>query len=401
LPDASPPSTQPPPLPRNVRLLGAISLLNDIASEMLAPLLPAFLIGVLGGSKSMLGLIDGVGESVASLLKLWSGGWSDRAGARKRFISFGYGVAVLARPLMALAGAPWHMFALRAIDRAGKGIRTSPRDALIVESTPKQQHGRAFGFHRAMDHLGAAIGPLVAFGFLWLFPDRLRWLFALSLVPGIPILIIIWLGLKEPPGRGEGEASARQIAPSWSLNVFPSSFRRYLVALLIFTLGNSSDSFLLVRAEQLGVELRWLPILWFAFHVAKSLGNLVCGGWTDRFGPRPLIWAGWLIYAAVYLGFGLATAAWHAWALFLAYAAFYALTEPAEKALVARIVGPEHKGLAFGWFNFTIGLAVLPASLAFGWLYDRAGPLTAFSMGAGLAIVAAVLLLSVGNRPSE
>ena len=382
-------------------MLGAISLLNDIASEMLAPLLPAFLIGVLGGSKSMLGLIDGVGESVASLLKLWSGGWSDRAGTRKGFISFGYGVAVLARPLMALAGAPWHVFALRAIDRAGKGIRTSPRDALIAESTPKQQHGRAFGFHRAMDHLGAAIGPLVAFGFLWLFPDQLRWLFALSLLPGIPILILVWLGLKEPPGRGEGEASAGPTVSSWSLTTFPGSFRRYLFALLIFTLGNSSDSFLLVRAEQLGVGLRWLPILWFAFHVAKSLGNLVCGGWTDRFGPRPLIWAGWLIYAAVYLGFGLATDAWHAWALFLVYAAFYALTEPAEKALVARIVGPEHKGLAFGWFNFTIGLAVLPASLVFGWLYDGYGPLAAFSTGAGLAIVAAVLLLSVGSRPSE
>ena len=401
MPDASVPSTQPPPLPRNVRLLGAISLLNDIASEMLAPLLPAFLIGVLGGSKSMLGLIDGVGESVASLLKLWSGGWSDRAGTRKGFISFGYGVAVLARPLMALAGAPWHVFALRAIDRAGKGIRTSPRDALIAESTPQQQHGRAFGFHRAMDHLGAAIGPLVAFGFLWLFPDRLRWLFALSLLPGIPILILIWLGLKEPPDRRQGGVSAGQVATSWSLNIFPGSFRRYLLALLIFTLGNSSDSFLLVRAEQLGVGLRWLPILWFTFHVAKSLGNLVCGGWTDRVGPRPLIWAGWLIFAAVYLGFGLATDAWHAWALFLVYAAFYALTEPAEKALVARIVGPEHKGLAFGWFNFTIGVTILPASLIFGWLYDSYGPLIAFGTGAGLAIVAAVLLLSVSNQPSK
>ena len=394
-------------LPANVRLLGLMSLLNDIGSEMLAPLLPEFVIGVLRGTKAQLGLIDGVGESIASLLKLWAGGASDRAGSRKWFIVVGYFVAVLARPLMGLAGAPWHVFALRAIDRTGKGLRTAPRDALIAESTPQEQHGRAFGFHRAMDHLGAAIGPLVAFIFLWLFPGELRWLFFLAIVPGIPILFLVTLGIRdkraagntlrgvpEPPRMEASiENSPRPLVGAFSLAPFPPRFRLYLLALLVFTLGNSSDSFLLVRAKELGVGTLWLPILWLVFHLVKSGGTLLGGRWSDRVGPRPLILAGWLLYAAVYLALGLASAAWQVWLLFLVYAGFYALTEPAEKALVAAIVGPEHKGLAFGWFNLTIGIAALPSSLLFGWIYDCYGSLAAFGSSAALALVAALLLV--------
>jgi len=402
--------SQPPPLPRNVRLLGLVSLLNDIASEMLTPLMPEFVIGVLKGTKAQLGLIDGVGETIASLFKLWAGGASDRTGSRKAFVVLGYYVAVLTRPFMAFATAPWHVFTLQAVDRVGKGIRTSPRDALIADSTPKEQHGRAFGFHRSMDHLGAALGPLVAFPFLWFFTDQLRWLFFLAIVPGIPVLFLVALGVRERRAEDvlarEGEAPAEPKsrateAGTWSLAIFPSTFRRYLFALLIFTLGNSSDRFLLVRAKELGVGIVWLPILWFAFHVAKSGGNILCGGWVDRFGPRPLILAGWLLYAAVYLAFGIATAAWQVWLLFLVYAGFYALTEPAEKALVAATVGPERKGLAYGWFNLTIGIAALPASLAFGWIYDRYGPLAAFSTGTALALVAAVLLAIVPAVPPQ
>lgn len=408
---------QPPQLPRNVRLLGLVSLLNDVASEMLAPLMPEFVIGVLKGTKAQLGLIDGVGETIASLLKLWAGGASDRASSRKVFIVLGYYVAVLTRPLMAFALAPWQVFTLRAVDRVGKGIRTAPRDALIADSTPKEQHGRAFGFHRSMDHLGAALGPLVAFAFLWFFPDQLRWLFFLSIVPGIPILFLVALGVRDRRPRaalvqeGEAHVAGKQAEPQesqsrivFSLAPFPPRFRLYLLALLIFTLGNSSDSFLLVRAKELGVDVVWLPILWFVFHVAKSSGNILCGDWVDRFGPRPLILAGWLLYAGVYLAFGLASSAWHIWPLFLVYSGYYALTEPAEKALVAAIVGPERKGLAYGWFNLTIGIAALPASLAFGWIYDRYGSLAAFGSGAGFALVAAALFGSVriplANRAS-
>ncbi len=415
--DFRPPNSglRTPPLPKNVRLLGLVSLLNDIGSEMLAPLLPEFVIGVLKGTKAQLGLIDGVGETIASLLKLWAGGASDRTGSRKWFIVVGYFVAVLSRPLMGLAAAPWHVFALRAIDRIGKGIRTAPRDALIAESTPTSQHGRAFGFHRSMDHLGAALGPLIAFAFLWAFPGELRWLFFLAIVPGIPILLLVTVGLRDssPHAPREDEDSVtRNVTPTetgndsvtrsvtttmFSLATFPPRFSLYLLALLIFTLGNSSDSFLLVRAKELGVGTLWLPILWLVFHLAKSGGTLVCGHWSDWLGPRPLILLGWLLYAAVYLAFGLASAAWQVWLLFLVYAGFYALTEPAEKALVAAIVGAERKGLAYGWFNLTIGIAALPASLLFGWIYDRFGSLAAFGTGAGFALAAAMLLTLVSH----
>ena len=380
------------PLPWNVRLLAITSLLNDVASEIVAPLLPEFLTTVLGGNRTHLGLIDGVGDTVGSLLKLWSGGKSDQVGRRKSFIVFGYALAGLARPLMGLAFSPWHLITLRAVDRFGKGVRQAPRDALIAESTPREQHGRAFGFNRAMDHLGAAIGPLIAFGFLWLWPGELRWLFLLTLPPAVVIVTLLVFGLKE-----EAKPPKERQRFIWSLAPFPVSFRWYLLALLVFTLGNSSDSFLLVRAKELGVPTVWLPILWLVFHVAKSAGSMAGGRAVDWVGTRPLILAGWFVYAIVYLAFGLATQAWHAWLLFLAYAAFFSLTESAEKTLVAQLVGGERKGLAFGWFNLTIGVAALPANIVFGRVYDLYGPLAAFGMGAGLAAIAALLLAPIGG----
>ncbi len=403
---ASPTADSPPPpahgrepLPRNVRLLGAASLLNDVASEMLYPLLPTFMIAVLGGTKAQLGFVDGIADTAGSLLKLWAGASSDAAGRRKGFVIFGYGVAAIARPLMALAAAPWHLIVLRTLDRVGKGVRTAPRDALIAESTPPESHGRAFGFHRAMDHLGAAIGPLVAFAFLWLWPTQLRLLFALAIVPAIPILFIVMFGLREPP-REAGPAAKERFA--FSLAPFDSRFRLYLAALLVFTLGNSSDSFLLVRAGELGITPQWLPILWCVFHFAKSGLTQWAGPWIDRVGPRPLIRSGWLIYAATYLAFGLAGAAWHAWALFLVYAIYYALTEPAEKALVAGLVPAERRGLAYGWFNLVLGIGALPASVVFGFVYQQFGALAAFGMGALLALAAAALLAGVpASRPSN
>jgi MFS family permease len=281
------------------------------------------------------------------------------------------------------------------LDRVGKGIRTAPRDALIAEATDENSRGRAFGFHRAMDHLGAAIGPLLAFGFLWLWPNQLRLLFLLAIVPAIPILIIVLFGVREdrraaPPATKEGL--------KLSLKPFDSRFQLYLVALAIFTLGNSSDSFLLVRAGDLGVPTVWLPVLWCVFHVAKSALSYAAGPWIDRLGPRPLIWAGWLIYAATYLGFAYGTAAWHAWLLFLIYAVFYALTEPSEKAFVAALVGKEHHGLAYGWFNLTIGIGALPASVMFGLVYQHIGPRAAFGASAILAAIAGAMLVAVRPR---
>jgi MFS family permease len=377
-------------LPRNVKVLGGASLLNDIASEMIFPLLPAFLIDTLGGNRFQLGVIEGVADSVSSVLKLFSGGWSDRAGRRKGFILSGYALATVSRPLVGLLFHPWQLFLPRTADRIGKGIRSAPRDAMIADSTPGSMRGRAFGFHRAMDHLGAAIGPLLAAGFVLLWPEHIRTLFLLALLPGLVVLGLVLFGLRETTTvTPSGEPLQLTLRP------FGRDFRLYLVALVVFTLGNSSDAFLLVRARELGVPLAWLPVLWCVFHVAKSTGNLLAGKAVDRAGPRPLLFTGWLLYAGVYLAFALATEAWQAWAFFLVYAVFYALTEPAEKALAARLAGPERKGLAFGWFNFALGIATLPASLIFGALYEGYGALVAFGWGAGLALLAAVLLTRV------
>ena len=383
-------------LPRNVKLLGFVSLLNDVASEMIFPLLPQFLVRALGGSETWLGAIEGAADSFGSLVKLWSGGRSDRGGKRKRFVVFGYALANLVRPLIGLIWLPWHLFAVRIADRTGKGIRTSPRDALIADSTAPEIRGRAFGFHRGMDHLGAAIGPLLAAAFLWFWRDApndvfetsVRHLFLLTAVPGLLVVLLLWLGLHEP-----ARATPAKPRPTLTLKPFDRRFRLYLVALVVFTLANSSDAFLLWRAGELGVAVWTLPILWSVFHVVKSGGNMVCGRLVDRVGPRPMILLGWLLYAGIYLAFGLATSAWHVWALFAAYAVFYAMTEPAEKTLVANLVGPEHRGLAYGWYNCAIGVATLPASVIFGIVYDKFGPLAAFGSGAGLALAAAILLV--------
>jgi MFS family permease len=288
---------------------------------------------------------------------------------------------------------PGQLFGIRMADRIGKGVRTPPRDALIADSTPSAIHGRAFGFHRGMDHLGAAVGPLLAAAFLWRWPNAMRQLFLLTLIPGVLVLLLLALGLRAPP-----RPAAAKERFAWTLRPFDRSFRLYLLALIVFTLGNSSDLFLLTRAGELGVATWLLPILWCMFGVLKSGGNMFAGRIVDRVGPRPMILLGWIFYAAIYLAFGLATAAWHVWLLFVAYATFYAMTEPAEKTLVANLVGQEHRGLAYGWYNCAIGIATLPASVMFGVLYQsfgKNGAMVAFGSGAGFALLATIMLAFV------
>jgi len=381
-------------LPANVKLLGVTSLVNDIASEMIYPLLPDLLKGIMGTGYQqitlVLGVIEGIAEAISSILKLFAGSWSDRTGRRKGWIVAGYTIAGITRPLLGLVAYPWQVLSCRVGDRLGKGIRSSARDAVIAESTPPAIRGWAFGFHRSMDHLGAAIGPVLATLFLWQWPDQLPTLFLLTIIPGIVVVLILIFGLREPPH------SVHAAQPFvWSLAPLSGNFRLYLVSLAVFTLGNSSDLFLLARSGQLGVSERMLPIMWFLFHVAKSAGNMLVGRLVERLGARRLIITGWLAYAVVYLGFALASDAWHAWVLFLAYAVFYSLTEPPEKTLVAQLVPGERKGLAYGWYNFAIGVAAMPASVLFGILYQHFGALPAFSTGAGLALVASALLLLV------
>jgi len=382
------------PLPRNVRLLGWASFLNDVASEMVFPLLPQFLATLLDANRAylgtMLGMIEGLADSVASLVKLASGGWSDRVGSRKGFVVFGYGIAAVVRPLIGLLMTPWQLLAVRLGDRVGKGIRTSPRDALIAETTAAEIHGRAFGFQRAMDHLGAMIGPLLAAAFLAAWPGRFRPLFLLTLLPGLLVVALLALGLRE---RRAAPISTEKL--SWTLKPFGPGFRLYLVALVVFTLGNSSDAFLLVRAGEVDVPAALIPLLWCAFHVVKSGGNYIVGHAVDRIGPRPMILAGWALYGAVYLAFALCTQAWQVWALLAGYGLFYALTEPAEKTLVASLAGSRERGLAYGWFNLAVSVATFPANLIFGFLYDRHGPLAAFGWGAAMAAAAAAIFIFV------
>lgn len=391
------PSASLKPLPRNVKLLGWASFLNDVASEMIFPLLPQFLIAVLGGNRLCLGIVEGVADSTASFIKLWSGGWSDKIRSRKGLVVVGYAIAAAARPVMGIVLVPWQLFACRVGDRVGKGVRTSPRDAMIADSTEPKMRGRAFGFHRGMDHLGAAVGPVLAAVFLWLWPDQLRTLFLVTLLPGMLVVGLLVIGLRETT-----TASARSDdKPALTLKPFGPDFRLYLLALIVFTLGNSTDAFLLVRASELGVAPPLLPILWCVFHVVKSGGNMISGRVVDRAGPRPMIVGGWLLYAAVYLAFAIAAVAWHAWVLFVVYALYYAMTEPAEKTLVANLVGDERKGLAYGWYNFALGIGTLPASLIFGGLYQWYGSLVAFGWGASLALIAAAMLVAVKTERSQ
>jgi predicted MFS family arabinose efflux permease len=225
--------------------------------------------------------------------------------------------------------------------------------------------------------------------------DAYRPLFMLTLIPGLAVVALLIFGLREPP------VTTRAAKPfSLTLRPFDRRFRFYLVALALFTLGNASDAFLLVRAGELGVGVAWLPVLWCVFHIVKSSGSIVAGRWVDRIGPRPLILAGWLLYAAIYAAFAFADAAWHVWALFLTYGVFHALTEPAERAMVANLVGPENRGLAYGWYNFAIGIMTLPASLIFGWLYQQQGPLPAFGFGAGLAVASCAMLVAIRSPAS-
>lgn len=381
-------------LPRSVKIVGLASLLNDTASEMIYPLLPHFLLDVLLGNRFYLGVIEGIADSVASFVKLWSGDQSDQAGRRKGFIVFGYCVPSLVRPVIGLTTAPWQLFAIRVLDRIGKGIRSSPRDALIADSTDHSIRGRAFGFHRAMDNLGAAIGPLLAAGFLWFWPNELRTLFLIAIVPGLLVVLLLVFGLREKPIPQPPHERLHL-----TLKPFDRNFRVYLLSLVVFTLGNSSDVFLLVRAGELGIPTAMLPLLWCACHVAKSAGNLLLGRAVDHFGSRPTLLLGWLAFAGVYSAFGLASSVWEVWAFFVFYGLACGLIEPAERALVAHLVGVERKGLAYGWYNFAIGIATLPSSLIFGGLYQYFGPLVAFVWGAGLALIAALILLGVAVKP--
>ncbi len=385
-------------LGRNVLALATVSFLTDVASDMTYPLLPLFLASVLGASATKVGAIEGAAESVAALLKLVSGWWSDRAARRKPLVVAGYALASAIRPLIGLAQSVSQVLAIRLTDRIGKGIRGAPRDALIADSVDPAIRGRAFGFHRAADHAGAVVGPLIAFALLRWGGLELRTVFLLTIIPGVLAVATLLWGVREAPRS----SSSSTMQPSETLDLRTPLDRRFwsfLAVLFVFTLGNSTDAFLLLRASQLGVQEAAVPILWAMLHVVKALSSTPGGALSDRLGRKPLLVTGWLLYAAVYFCLGRAGAEWHVWALFAVYGIYFGLTEGVEKALVADLVPADRRGAAFGWYNLALGLGALPASLLFGWIWDRQGPAAAFGFGAALALAAAVgIALIVPSR---
>lgn len=386
--------------------IGLVSLLNDASSEIIYPLLPIFLTTSLGASATALGMIEGLAESMASLLKLFAGYLSDRLGKRKWLVVGGYALASLVRPFIGFAGNWQQVLAIRLADRVGKGVRTAPRDAMIADTATIEQRGLAFGFHRAMDHAGAVIGPLVGYVLLAAFvlnseapSDReFTTIFLLASVPALLAVLVAVFFMRESPvhvARGEE-------IQKLSLRGFDGNFKRFLLILALFTLSNSSDGFLIRRATESGVSIKHVLLLWAAHHGTKVLSSLYGGDLSDRLGRKRLIVSGWVLYAAVYAGFAFVTQEVSVWILFLIYGIYFGLVEGAEKALVADLVRPEQRGTAYGLYNLAFGITVFPASLLMGMIWDWKGPTTAFLISAVMgATAAALLLLFVRPHPER
>ncbi len=378
-------------LPRTVWLLGAISLLNDSASELVYPLLPLYLSSVMLVGPRFLGLMEGVAESLTAILKLVSGALSDRFASRKLPAVLGYAFAALARPMYALVSSALGVFALRILDRLGKALRSAPRDALLSESVPASQRGLAFGVHRSMDHAGAVVGPLLAYGLIAGGAD-IQHVLMWALAPGM-LCVILAAQIKEsaPSAANLGE---KTVLRTWRWRSLPSPFKRYLIALAVFSLGNSSNMFLLLRARDLGLSMSQSLLCWALMAAVATVLTTPLASWSDRIGRKPLLVAGWLSYAALYVAFALAPSSIAALVMmFCGIGLVSAATEGVEKALVADVLDPEQKGSAFGWFYLASGLPLLPASWLFGEIWERTSPLAAFGASAMCAACAAVLML--------
>lgn len=382
-------------LERNVFFTGLVSFFMDFSSEMIYPLVPIFLSSVLGVNKSVIGLIEGIAESTASLLKVFSGWLSDRMGKRKVLMVAGYGISALCRPVIALSTLWGHVLTFRLVDRSGKGIRSAPRDAIIAESTPRGELGRSFGFHRGMDTLGAVVGPAVAFIILSLFSGNYRLVFWLSMVPGIIAVLIILFFIKEKKSRNS-ELKKRE---TFALQDFCTNldwrFKAFVAIATLFAIGNSSDVFLILKATDTGVKETQIPIIYLCFNLVYALTSIPAGILSDRIGRKRIILAGFILFGFIYWGFASASEQKHIWGLFLLYGLFMGLTEGIQKAFLATIIPAEFKATAYGIFNMFVGLAIFPASVIGGYLWDKFGPQATFYYGMSTAFISALIFLMV------
>jgi MFS family permease len=384
----------------NVFFLGIVSLLTDISSEMIFTLVPLFLFNVLRIGTPIIGLIGGLSESADAVFRIFSGWLSDRVGRRKPLAVVGYSISTLAKPFMYLASSWGGVLAVRFGDRLGKGIRTSPRDALVADSVSAGERGRGFGLHRAMDTFGAVLGLAIAAiiiyfvqgGGLELNLKSYQWLILVGIVPAVLAIAVLLFFVHE---RKKASPGAQQKLPRIGLAGFDTRFKLFLVVMAVFTLGNSSDFFVILRAQNLGSSVIYVVLMLVVFNLVYAVTALPAGVLSDRLGRRRVIIMGWFIYVLVYLGFALASELWQVWLLFACYGVFYGMAEGVARAFVADLVPAERRGTAYGLYHGVVGMALLPASLIAGWLWQAYSPAAPFYFGAGLAFVAMVGMMAL------
>ncbi len=402
-------------LPRNVWVMTVTSFLNDVSSEMLLNLMPLFLFNVLGVRTSIVGMIEGLAEATASLLKAYSGWLSDRLGERKRLAVLGYAISTCAKPFLYFANRWLWVLGVRFTDRVGKGIRTAPRDALVADSIDEKQRGLAFGLHRAGDTAGAVLGLIVALLIVLLVQrdeseltrSTFQLVVLISMIPAVLAVLVIGFGARDverPQKSTAVKEAAEKPSPRLGLRGFDRRFRVFLLVIVIFTLGNSSDAFLILRAQSIGISVSALLGVLIVFNLIYTLVSTPAGALSDRIGRRRLLIGGWLFYALVYFGFARMQTEWHAWALMAAYGIYYGMTEGAARAFVADMVPLEQRGTAYGLYNAAIGLMAFPASLIAGILWQGLGGWNGFGAGAPflfgavLALAASALLALLPQR---
>jgi MFS family permease len=362
---------------RNILFTGLTSFLTDTSVKMVYSVMPMFLMSI-GASKTSLALIEGIAESTASLVKALSGFWSDKIGKNKPFMLLGYGLSALIIPLYTFVVTPMHVLYLRFIERFGKGIRTAPRDSLIAGSVTKGETGKSFGLQKAMDNSGAILGPLAAFA---------RLIFLLAGIPAILAIFVILFGIRE------AKKSKYELFSKFHFKDFPAKYYFFLAIVFVFTLGNSTDALLMVKANEAGVKVAFIPLVYLVTNVVSVITSIPIGIWSDKIGKEKILIVGYLIYAVVYYGFGITTSTGAIVALFALYGLYSASTDGIQKAFISDLIDKNKKGTGLGIYNALLGVTLLPASLIAGVLYDKVNSSVPFYFGAAMAALALILMI--------